>query len=635
METTEILANLRQQGVEIWVENETLNIRSPKGVLTPDIQTQIAANKPEILAFLRDRHLANSSIMPFAQGLSLPTIGRLIGEVDADFNQEFKQPIIDARLMAQRLMVTFRPLPKGYKNAEIIKFRDELQKKLQEYKVKVIPWEQATIDFHYEIKIPGINWKKSIKTKVVQTGINAVIDVDRPPSLRSVAETFTAEKLYQLYSRFVLKNRKMSVSGIGRLIGWAEECAAKYVEDPTNTQIIVLTDLEQDFVDSKTSYQQKIKIGLNTLVRTFSEIVIGVSPSKFSILNMNLSDSLFSRDEIDNFVLKSLIPKVYVPILPLPLSKFKLEKFHPPESIYAKKLVSLSKQLADTNLFPPGSKLTEVIKRQSHRDIVNVIVNGRTGVSYGFVAYAEPPSYIGEIEINEHEWQNLASVTGFSINEVRQNAIGRRYLKTLIGAEYKYKQIPDIWILSARSGSNKTNLNLESDILRIGLTDRLLLQLPQEIDPQVVDIKPSYDVYVMIAISLAAALYTPELIKDGAPIIHFHGYPAFEWFKPNEYCVGVDNPSVPCGTYESGVFNFLGIASLASQQMKNQALISLVEPDHGTNFIAHDLEYLVKRLKTGCAEGQIELGGKHFASLKAKLGEYGIDSRIQQSSPKS
>ncbi len=172
-------------------------------------------------------------------------------------------------------------------------------------------------------------------------------------------------------------------------------------------------------------------------------------------------------------------------------------------------------------------------------------------------------------------------------------------------------------------------MSLENDVLRIGLTDRLLLQLPQEIDPQVIDIKPSYDVYVMLAISLATALYAPELIKNGAPIVHFHGYPVFEWFKPHEYCVGVHNPSVPCGTYESGVFNFLGIASLAHQSSKDMNLISLVEPDHGTNFIAHDLDYLVKRLKTGCAEGQIELGGKHFASLKANVGELeiGIDTQ--------
>jgi hypothetical protein len=639
MNIAEILSNLKQQGVHISVENETLNIHSPKGVLTPELQAQILANKPEIIEFLRcdvsqqapslrdapQKGLRNPvdsyATVPIAQGLSLQTIGRLIGEVGEEFNQDSKPPIIDPRLMAKRLTVTFRPLVKGYKNAAILSFRAELEQNLQEYGVNVISWEQATKDFKYEVKIPFINWKQSIKTRVVKTGVNAVIDVDRPASLRSIAETSVAEKLYQFYSRFILKDRKISVSGIGRLIGWAEECAAKYIEDPTNTQVIVLTDLDEEFINSQTPYQRKIKIGLNTLIRTFSEIVIGVSRTQFSILNMNLSDSIFVRKDINNFVLKSLIPKIYVPILPLPLSKFKLGECNVQKSNYAKRLVTLSHRLAETNLFPPGSKLSEVIKRKSHRDIVNVIVNGRTGVSYGFVAYAEPPQYIGEIEITEQEWESLDPVTEFSIDQVRQNTIGRRYLKTKIGTEYKFKQIPDIWIFSARSGSNKTNLSLENDILRIGLTDRLLLQLPHKIDSQVADIKPSYDVYVMLAISLAAALYAPELIKNGAPIVHFHGYPVFEWFKPHEYCVGVHNPSVPCGTYESGVFNFLGIASLANQSSQDMNLVSLVEPDHGTNFIAHDLDYLVERLKTGCAEGQIELGGKHFASLKAKVGE--------------
>ncbi len=262
MNTTEILTNLRQQGVHIWVENEKLNIRSPKGVITPDIQAQIVAHKPEILAFLlRDRNLNHgSSNAAIAQGLSLQTIGRLIGEVGDELNQEFKQPIIDPSLMAQRLTVTFRPLLKGYKNVEIIKFRAELEQKLQEHGVTVALWEQATKEFYYEIKIPFINWKQSIKTRVVKTGINAVIDVDRPPSVRNRAETFAAEKLYQFYSRFILKDRKISVSGIARLIGWAEECAAKYVEDPTNTQIIILTDLDQEFVNSQTPINRKLRL---------------------------------------------------------------------------------------------------------------------------------------------------------------------------------------------------------------------------------------------------------------------------------------------------------------------------------------------------------------------------------------
>jgi hypothetical protein len=306
--------------------------------------------------------------------------------------------------------------------------------------------------------------------------------------------------------------------------------------------------------------------------------------------------------------------------LPLPLSRFEVGQYNPTQSNYASKLVQMGKELADTNLLPSGFKIDDVIKRKSHRDIVDWMANGRTGVSYGFVAYAEPPQYIGASELAEWEWNNLSPVDGFSSDELRKNYIGRRYIKTKIADKIAYKQLPDIWIVSSRSGSNKTALNLETDVLRIGLQDKLLLQLPTGIDPNAGDIKPSYDLYVMVAIALAAALYAPHLIQQGMPMVHFHGYPAMQWFEANhEYCAGVHNPSVPCGTYESGVFNFLGIQNLVNQYGDTIALAGLVEPDHGINIIASDLSYLIARLKFGVAENKIELGGKHFSSLKVGL----------------
>ncbi|MER3588549.1 MAG: non-ribosomal peptide synthase [Mastigocladus sp. ERB_26_1] len=622
MNAYDLLENLIQKGVHLWVDNEKLNLRSPKGIMTPEIQAELTAHKAEILTLLRDRDVATKAAsVPLSMGLSLQTIGRLIGGFVQKSFVEYKPPVIDPRVMAQKLTVTFRPLPKGYKQLEIIKCREELAENLRNYGVKVLPWEEATTEFNYDINLPLIKFYKSFKIRGVKAEIDAVIDVEKSPNLIRKLGVYIAERLYQIYSQFLLNNQQISVSRIAKLSSWAEDHVAKYIEDPTNTQVIILTNIDKEFVNPLITYQEKINIGINALVRTFSEMVVGVSSEKISILNMNLSDSVFPKKEMEYFVLNSLIPKVFVPIYPLLLNQFTLEQYNPHESNYAAKLVKLGNELASTGLFPPGFKLYEVIKRKSHRDIVNIIVNGRTGVSYGFVAYAEPPQYVGEPEITEDEWQSLLSVAGFSSDEFRQNQKGSYYIKTQVNGEYRYKQIPDIWLVSSRSGANKTDLNLVSDIVRIGLKEKLFLQLPNGINPELVDIKPSYDIYVMLAISLSAALYTPELIKNGAPIVHFHGYPAFEWFKPNEYCVGINNPSVPCGTYESGVLNFLGISSLADQQVENPALVSLIEPDHGTNFIAHDWEYLVERLKAGCTQGQIELGGKHFASLKAKLSD--------------
>lgn len=614
MNVSELLTNLTQQGVQLWADNDKLRVNSPKGILTPQLQADITARKTEILSFLRENNDECDTFIPDGPGLSLQTIGRLLGGFCQTSPIQFKSPIIDPNVMAKQIKVTFRPLPKGFKNEIISKFREELELKLQNYGAQIVSWEDATREFNYEIDIPLTKWKKTIKMRFVKADINGVIDVERPVYLKDKIKSLVAERFYQFYCRFILKNRKMSVSTIAKLIGWAEDHAMQRLEDPTSTLVILIAELDQNFVDSQVPYQQKIAIGVNTLVKTFSEIVIGVSDSNISILNMNLSDSLFSREKFDNFVFKSLIPKIYVPIAPLPMSRFEVGKYDPKESIYAAKLVKLSEELAATGLFPSGFKLGEIIKRKSHRDIVDSIVNGRTGVSYGFVAYAEAPQYIGDREISENEWKNLLAVEGLSNNEVRQNDTGRRYVKTKVGNQYFYKQIPDIWLVSSRSGSNKTDLSLERDILRIGLKNKLYLQIPEGIDPAVVDIKPSYDLYVLVGIALAAALYTPELIKDGAPMIHFHGYPSRDWLQQNEYCAGVDNPSVPCGTYESGVFNFLGIHTLASKN-DNITLASLIEPDHGTNIITSDLEYLLARLETGIKQGQIELGGKHFASF--------------------
>ena len=619
MNVSELVDNLTQQGVELWLDEDKLEIRSPMGVLTPQLKYELSTHKTKIVDYLQEQERVPSNSQTCSQGVSIATIGRLIGGFDEKSMTAFKSPIVEPKLMAQKLTVTFRPLPEGYQNDAVVKFRSELSDKLQHYGVTVKTWQEATKDFYYELPLPFLNWKPKIKTRVVKAQVHAVIDVDRPASIVRKAKNALAEIIYQLYARFIAKGQKISIPRIARLIGWAEESVAKYIEDPTNTQAIVLTDLDRDFINPQISYQEKIDIGINTLIRTFSEIVIGVGERQISILNMNLSDSLFAKEEIDKFVLKSLIPKIFVPIAPLSMSRFELGKYQPQKSDYAAKLVTLGQKLADTGLFPPGFKLSQAIARQSYRDIVDVMVNGRTGVSYGFVAYAEPPRYIGEREINETEWSKLLPVEGFSNDEVRQNHMGIRYLKTQIINATAYKQIPDIWLVSSRSGSNKTNLNLETDIVRIGLTNKLLLQLPQGIDTAKTDIKPSYDIYVMLAIALSTALYTPELISNGAPIVHFHGYPSADWFRENEYYFGVAHPSVPCGTYESGVFNYIGMGKIGDDAVEKIALASLIEPDHGTNIIASDLNYLIERLKAGCQQGKIELGGKYFSSLSKNL----------------
>jgi TubC N-terminal docking domain len=610
---TELIENLQQKGVQLWVEGDKLKIRSPKGTIAPELQQELSQNKAKILDLLQTEkpnvcHEIKSQISP-----SLGTIGRLVSGISIQNRDNFKMPTIEPMVMAKKLKVTFKPLSNNYQNTTIIDFRKNLETKLSNYGVQIIPWERATKDLSYAVNIPLLNRKKQITTKVVLSEISAVINVETRSSLIDRIKTSIADKIYYLYSRYILKDRKLSVTKIGQLIAWAES-NVHAIEDPSNTQNIILTELDPKFSNFDLPYAEKIPIGIGKLVKNFSEIAIGISADKIAILNMNLADSIFPISEVDRFVQNSLIPKIYVPLLPLPMSQFAIEKYDPQQLPSASQLVELGQKIATTNLLPTGFKIDDIIKRKSHRDIIDWIVKGRTGVSYGFVANIEPPQYIGAIEITSSTWETLAPISGFSYEELRQDLQGRRYLRIRQQDTNIYHQIPELWVLSSRSGANKTNLNLDRDILRLGIKDGLILQLPQNCDPAIDDIKPSYDIYVMVAIAIGAALYTPKLIENGASIVHFHGYPHRNWFGDSETWAGVKNPSVPCGTYESGVFNFLGIKELGDRH-PDLNFATLIEPDHGTNFIASDTNYLLDRIQTGVKEGQIELGGKHFSSL--------------------
>lgn len=512
----------------------------------------------------------------------------------------------DPKQMAEKVRITFRPLPKGYSNKTIIDFRYRLYEKLTQNGVHVIQWNKAS-----EI-VPDSRIYRILRIRKVKRNINAVIDVDRPYSKIRKMFSNLAERIY-----YLLRSPHKSVTEIIKTSGWADDFTKKHVQDPFNTQVVTLMPLDDEFADSNTPYERKISIGLQNIIRTMSEVVIGVSADRISIINMNLSDSTFPITQLDDFILNSFIPKVYAPIKPPVLNRFIKGEFDPRESEYAHQLANLGRDLKHTDLFPQGSSFSDKITRLSHRDVVEKIFDGRTGVSYGFIAIAEAPKYEGPKELTFEEWDKLSKPDEVNSEIVRKTETGRLYIKTLIRDNVIYQQVPDIWIVTSRSGCDKTNLDPSSDIVRIGLVQgKLFLQTPVGIDLNRRDIRPSFDTYVILAQALSAALYTPDMIKEGMPILHFHGYPDPGWFKPNEYHAGETNPSMPCGTVEAALLNYSCVYEVANQNGSDMKLLCLVESDHGVNILGPSKEYLISRLKEGAEQGSIMLGGRFLPQLK-------------------
>ena len=61
MSMDNLLADLAQHGVELWAEGEHLNVRAPKGVLTPPLRESLVANKATILKLLREQGRVNGA----------------------------------------------------------------------------------------------------------------------------------------------------------------------------------------------------------------------------------------------------------------------------------------------------------------------------------------------------------------------------------------------------------------------------------------------------------------------------------------------------------------------------------------------------------------------------------------------
>lgn len=508
--------------------------------------------------------------------------------------------------MAKKVKVTFRPLPSGYNNKDIINFRNILQQKLVECGVQNLTWEEST-------EKPTGSWlNRMILGSRVKRNVHAVIDVKREYSMLRKALSGLAEFIYG-----IVRSPERSVMGILKISGWADNFTARWLADPYNTQVVTLKTLEPEFIDKETPYDRKIVLGLKDLISTMSEIVIGIAKDRFSIVNMNLSDSAYTIEEMDDFIKKSFIPKTYAPIKPPVLNRFIQGEFEPEKSEFAKKLAELGKDLRKTDLFPHGSKFSEKIPRQSHRDVVEKILEGRTGVSYGFIALVESPQYEGDRIISPQKWAKLNDIKNVNRDYVRESSDGRWYIKSVIRGETIYQQVPDMWICTSRSGSDKTNLDTKSDVVRVGLIKgKLYLQTPKGVDLKRRDIRPSFDTYVILAQALSCALYTPEIIENGIPIVHFHGYPDPKWFQPKEYHVGARNPSMPCGTIEAALLNFSGVYEMANENGSGMNLLCLVESDHGVNILGPKPDYIVQRLMEGSTSGDIMLGGRFLPDLK-------------------
>jgi len=192
-------------------------------------------------------------------------------------------------------------------------------------------------------------------------------------------------------------------------------------------------------------------------------------------------------------------------------------------------------------------------------------------------------------------------------------------------------KVPEVWVLTQRSGSKKTAIDPEKDIIKMGLVNgEMVLQLPEGMKKMPAAYKPSFDTQVILAHSVGNAIlsavsnylninleFATNFSKDGLSLAHWHGYINPERIPDSWHVHGQFNPHVSCSSPQSAHYALSGKINVFQHSVmhNNKYLGDIhIEPHHGINITYWSLKDLGKFLNSS---NEIStLGNKYLSPYK-------------------
>jgi hypothetical protein len=166
--------------------------------------------------------------------------------------------------------------------------------------------------------------------------------------------------------------------------------------------------------------------------------------------------------------------------------------------------------------------------------------------------------------------------------------------------------------MTLRSGSDKTNFDPQTDLIKIGLHNGvMLMQFPINLKISAT-CKPSFDTKVILAhavgnVIIASVLkyldekndFSHNLNTHGMAISHWHGYFNREYLPTGMAMYGEGNPHVSCSSPQSAIYALQGkLLTFVNQIMSTGDVKYIgdihVEPHHGINVTYNSLTGLAK-----------------------------------------
>jgi hypothetical protein len=524
---------------------------------------------------------------------------------------------ITAEEMADKMNVTFFPhIGKNVDN-EVFLFVEDLKKAFNELKVNVVPYDKA---------LEKVSYLRIFK-RLVRIFLNNLFYFSNLIfKLENSRHYVPLSAVKNLFKRYKVK-KGISIIAIGENETW--NLPMDNTISFSGSFVITIVNWPKE-IKEDSKFVEHFDVSMKLFAHHMTNIVIAVKKDKWILYNFNASHPIYGRSEdFRKSVLHALIPKVVAPIRPYKFSEFifqsnsfdSFDEFHKKST---EDLINGSKAFENTNLYPPGKKISDLpFRNKFYEWIGRIHLDERSGMSFGFFARQLPTKLESLID-----YKNFIKNHPGSFDKANDFCVIDENIYILIDLkDGKFvMKVPDIWVLSLRSGCNKTNFDPKKDIIKIGLKNgRMYLCSPNGLILKK-DYKPSFDTKVILAHAVGNAIiasilnkispkdrFVRLIKKEGLAMAHWHGYFHPDFVPKGWVSHGILNPHVSCSSPQSAIYAIDGkLRSFLDVLDSNQKFFGdiHIEPHHGTNIMYPSLLELANFLSEN-KEASI-LGNKYL-----------------------
>lgn len=497
--------------------------------------------------------------------------------------------------MADHMNITFFPFVAESVSSEIKYFATKLRKTFEELNVNIVPYEESLTTISL-FKV----WKAVIKMLLN----NALYLFRQTFHLSQKSHYFDIGVISYLFKRVKIK-KGISIVVLGEQS--SDNLPMQYIYSFKDNSVITILDFPKN-INKDSSFHEHFDEALSLFAHHMTNIVIGVDKEKWLLYNFNASHPIFPLEEgFKENVLHALVPKIVAPIRPYKLSEFVISDEHFDLKDNKKQIEDLVKGALifnQTSLYPAGKKINDLpFRNEFYRWIGKLHLDNRNGMSYGFLAI-QLPGKVSKL-LTEEEFKK--------INEKGSNL----FVKIDLNGINYWIQVPEVWVLSQKSGSDKTHVNPEKDLIKMGLSNGKMILQTQKGGVIDNDYKTSFDTQVILAHSVGNAIiasilnhvdpqseFLKRYLENGISISHWHGYIHPDSVPKGWFVHGVANPHVACSSPQSAIYALDGKLRSFAESLKNGVEYKgdvHIEPHHGTNIcftsITDLAEYLVNTPK--------------------------------------